>query len=97
MFAVIFKAKPGQQDDEYLQTVARMRELAFNKYGCLDFISATEGELELAISYWEDEESIKNWKSDPEHILAQQAGRANWYESYSVQIVEIKREYSHNT
>ncbi|MFT5521680.1 MAG: heme-degrading monooxygenase HmoA [Enterobacterales bacterium] len=97
MFAVIFKAKPGQQDDKYLQTVARMRELAFNKYACLDFITATEGELELAISYWEDEESIKNWKNDPEHILAQQAGRANWYESYSVQIVEIKREYSHNT
>ena len=97
MFAVIFQAKPSQQDDKYLQTVARMRELAFNKYGCLDFITATEGELELAISYWEDEESIKHWKNDPEHILAQQAGRANWYESYSVQIVEIKREYSNNT
>lgn len=97
MFAVIFKAKPGQQDDEYLKTVARMRELAFNKYGCLDFITATEGELELAISYWKDEESIKNWKDDAEHTLAQKAGRSNWYESYSVQIVEIKREYSHNT
>ena len=95
MFAVIFKAKPGQQDDIYLQTVSRMRELAFNKYGCLDFISATEGDLELAISYWEDEESIKRWKNDSEHTLAQKAGRSAWYESYSVQIVEIKREYAH--
>ena len=97
MFAVIFRAKPGVQDDEYGKTVARMRELAFDKYGCLDFIAATEGEQEIAISYWESEEVIKKWKSDSEHSLAQDTGRTKWYESYIVQVVEIKREYKFNT
>jgi len=96
MYAVIFSAKPGVQDDEYGNTVARMRELAFEKYGCLDFVAVTEGDQEVAISYWENEESIRLWKSDSEHSLAQECGRTKWYESYIVQVVEIKREYKFN-
>ena len=97
MFAVIFRAQPGMQDEKYSETVTRMRELAFDKYGCIDFVAATEGDQEIAISYWDSEESIKNWKSDSEHIQAQQQGRSKWYESYIVQVVEIKREYKFNT
>jgi len=29
-----------------------MRDLAINKYGCSEFISTTEGNNEIAISYW---------------------------------------------
>lgn len=94
MFAVIFRAKPGIQDERYSQTVTRMRELAFEKYGCLDFISATEGDQEIAISYWPDEQSIVQWKSDSEHAVAQQLGREKWYDGYTVQVVEIKRQYT---
>lgn len=97
MYAVIFRAKPGTQDDGYGKTVARMRELAFGKYGCLDFVAVTEGDQEIAISYWENEEAIREWKSDSEHSLAQETGRSKWYESYIVQVVEIKREYKYNT
>jgi heme-degrading monooxygenase HmoA len=97
MFAVIFRAKTGIQDEEYSKSVARMRELAFSKYGCLDFVAVTEGEDEIAISYWENEEAIKQWKKDSEHTLAQELGRAKWYESYIVQVVEIKRQYKYNT
>lgn len=96
MYAVIFRAKTGVQDEEYLKTVARMRELAVNKYGCLDFVSATEGDQEIAISYWPGEHSIQQWKSDAEHTLAQELGRQKWYESYIVQVVEVKRAYSYN-
>jgi heme-degrading monooxygenase HmoA len=96
MYAVIFKAKPGIQDEEYSKTVARMRQLAFDKYGCNEFVAVTEGDQEIAISYWDNEESIRLWKSDSEHALAQELGRNKWYQSYTVQVVEIKREYSFN-
>ena len=96
MFAVIFRAKPAKQDELYSKTVARMRELAFEKYGCIDFITATEeGNQEIAISYWEDEAAIIRWRKDAEHTLAQELGRSQWYDAYSVQVVEIKREYSY--
>ena len=95
MFAVIFKAKPAIQDELYRKTVERMRELAFEKYHCIDFISATtdDGE-EIAISYWPDEATIIRWRKDAEHATAQSLGRSHWYDSYDVQVVEIKREYT---
>jgi heme-degrading monooxygenase HmoA len=96
MFAVIFRAKPAKQDELYSKTVTLMRELAFEKYGCIDFITATEKNgQEIAISYWEDEASIIRWRKDADHQLAQELGRTQWYDSYRVQVVEIKRDYSY--
>ncbi|AWB68984.1 antibiotic biosynthesis monooxygenase [Saccharobesus litoralis] len=97
MLAVIFIAKVGKQDQSYLNAASELRKLAFEQYGCLDFVSATEGPQEIAISYWPDEESIQAWKQDTMHLLAQKYGQEQWYESYQVQIVEVKRQYSFPT
>ncbi|MCW9046508.1 MAG: antibiotic biosynthesis monooxygenase [Gammaproteobacteria bacterium] len=94
MYAVIFKAETGKLDSNYALMAKRMRELAINKHGCCDFISTTENNLEIAISYWRDLQQIKKWKQDPEHLAAQDLGKSTWYKSYTVQIVEIIREYS---
>ena len=94
MYAVIFRARTDRPDPNYDEMVAQMRRLAFERYGCRDFIAVTEGDREIAISYWDDEEAIRAWKNDPDHALAQQRGRDSWYAGYTVQVVEIKREYS---
>ncbi len=94
MYAVIFKAKTGDQDPQYSEMVQLMRELAFEQYNCKDFIAVTEGNQEIAISYWNSEEDIRNWHSDTEHSIAQKLGREKWYESYVVEIVKIERRYS---
>jgi len=93
MFVVIFRAKVRQFDEEYSRVAARMRDLAMGKFGCLEFHAVTEGEHEVALSYWPDEASICAWRNHPEHVLAQQVGRDRWYESYSVQVAEVTREY----
>lgn len=93
MYVVIFKATVAQFDDEYFQTAQSLKELAFSKYGCLDFVSVTEGDEEIAISYWETEQQIRDWKNDPVHKQAQVLGRERWYKSYSVEICELKRKY----
>ncbi len=97
MYAVIFIARIASLDDEYSQMAERMRNLAIEKYGCKGFTSLTGGDEEIAISYWENEEQIKAWKMDPEHVLAQEKGRSKWYRSYHVQVAEIVREYGENT
>jgi heme-degrading monooxygenase HmoA len=94
MYAVIFRAKIAQTDELYFQTGERMRELACGKYGCLEFVSMMEGKEEIAISYWENEKQILNWKKDPEHIKAQEQGRTQWYESYSVEVCKVERSYA---
>ena len=93
MYAVIFKARIKQLDKQYTVTAKRMRELAINHYGCLSFSSYTEGNEEIAISYWSNEADIVKWKQDPEHIAAQEMGRNCWYISYSVEVTEIIRRY----
>lgn len=93
MFVVIFRAKVHKFDEEYSRVAARMRDIAMRQFGCLEFHAVAEGEHEVALSYWPDEKSIRAWRNHPEHVLAQQAGRDRWYESYSVQVAEITREY----
>ena len=93
MFAVIFRATVGHQDAEYGKMASKLRKLAFETYGCLDFTAVTEGNQEIAISYWESESAIKKWKENALHLIAQEFGQKQWYSAYSVQIVEVKHEY----
>ena len=93
MFAVIFRAEVKQLDASYAQFAERLRELAKTRYGCLDFISLSEGDREIAVSYWDSLEQIAAWKKDPDHRAAQEKGRKDWYRSYQVQVVEVVREY----
>ncbi len=96
MYAVVFRAEINKLDETYVTMAARMRELAMEKYGCLEFTAVTEGNQEMAISYWENQAQIKAWKNDVEHQVAQQRGQAEWYRSYRVQVMEVIREYGKN-
>jgi heme-degrading monooxygenase HmoA len=93
VYAVIFKAEINELDEAYFEIASRMRDLAINKYGCLEFTAVSEGNQEIAISYWNNQEQIKAWKNDPEHQRAQALGKSRWYKSYQVQITEIIRSY----
>ena len=97
MYAVIFRAEISDIDEEYLKIAKRLRELALSKYGCIDFVALTEGNNEIAISYWKTKEEIEKWKNDPEHIQAQRLGKEKWYQSYTVQVAEVIREYEWST
>jgi len=92
MYAVIFKATVAELDDDYSLMAEKLRVLAFEKYGCQDFVSVSEGPEEIAISYWETEQQIRNWKNDPLHRLAQARGRDKWYKSFSIEICEVIRK-----
>ncbi len=93
MYAVIFRATVARLDDQYHATARRLRRLAMERYGCLDFVAFSEGDRELAVSWWESEAQIRAWKADPEHRAAQALGRERWYRDYRVEVVEVKRDY----
>ncbi len=95
MFAVIFSAKINELDDEYFQLVENLRNKA-KGHGCIDTSSVCENGEEITISYWNSLEQIQNWKNDSDHIKAQKLGKNKYYQSYSVQVVDILREYSHS-
>ena len=79
MYAVIFRAEINLLDNEYQSTAKAMRELALSKYNCIKFTSSTEGNKEIAISYWESKQDIKAWKENEEHKKVQEAGKTKYY------------------
>ena len=93
MLVVIFTAELATIDDQYRETAATLRKKAREEYGCLEFISVTEGNTEITLSYWQDENSLHHWKNDPEHVQAQLLGKEKWYRSFRVEIAELTRQY----
>jgi heme-degrading monooxygenase HmoA len=95
VYVVIFRATVKEFDEQYSATAARMRELALTQFGCTGFKAVTEGQEEIALSYWPDEQSIQAWRAHPEHQEAQKLGRKHWYSAYSVEVARIDRAYGH--
>ncbi|MBV1870491.1 MAG: antibiotic biosynthesis monooxygenase [Gammaproteobacteria bacterium] len=91
MYAVIFRATINELDPQYSEMTKRMRELAINEYGCTEFTACTEGNNEIAISYWPSKTHIKAWHENEEHKKAQALGKSKWYKSYQVQVTEVLR------
>lgn len=96
-YAVIFTNQRTDGDHGYGEMAARMEKLAATMPGYLGFESARdENGFGIAVSYWETEEAIKNWKAQAEHLEAQQKGRADWYKDYTVRVAKIERAYTKN-
>ncbi|EKN01012.1 MULTISPECIES: antibiotic biosynthesis monooxygenase family protein [Acidocella] len=93
MYVVIFRAQIAQLDEDYSAMAQRLRDMALQEFGCLEFHALSEGDEEIALSYWRDLEAIKAWKAQTAHLLAQNTGRARWYGAYRVEIAEISRAY----
>lgn len=93
-FSVIFTSRRSGADPEYDATAARMIELARDQPGFLGIESArNEGGLGVTVSYWESEESIRAWKSNSEHQVAQERGKTEWYAAYRLRVAKVTREY----
>lgn len=91
-FAVIFTSVRTGEDAGYAATAARMEELAMEQPGFLGMESARET-AGITVSYWKDLESIRNWKSQADHLIAQQLGRERWYSAYKTRICLVERDY----
>jgi heme-degrading monooxygenase HmoA len=61
---------------------------------------ADDGER-VSIVWWQDKESLDQWRQNLKHVDAKQKGRQNWYEYYSMDVAEVYHTSSfareHNT
>lgn len=93
MYLVVFRAEVRHLDADYAAMAAHLRDLALTEFGCLEFHALTEGDQEIALSYWPDLETVARWRKHTAHVLAQELGRERWYRSYRVEITRIERSY----
>lgn len=94
--AVIFTSI--QEDgplDGYGQTAMDMVRLAAEQDGYIGYESARDEDgTGITISYWQDDNSIRNWKRQADHMAAQKAGREKWYRTFVTRIARVERHYS---
>jgi heme-degrading monooxygenase HmoA len=91
-YAVIFTNTLTAGEQGYAAMAQDMEALAKTQPGYLGFESARD-QLGISISYWESLEAIASWKSQSEHLVAQQRGKKDWYSWYKVRICLVEREY----
>jgi len=91
-YAVIFSNVISDIDIGYEEMATKMMKLASEQDGFLGVETARE-ELGITVSYWRDLESIKKWKENSEHAIAQDMGKEIWYRSFKTRIARIERDY----
>ena len=94
-YAVVFTSqRAAGEGPEYEAMANRMLELARTMPGFLDVESARGDDgIGITVSYWQDLESIRNWREHTEHQAAQQLGRTRWYQWYKLRICKVEWEY----
>lgn len=91
-YAVIFTSLRTEGDNGYGEMAERMVKLASQQPGFLGVESAGES-VGITVSYWSDLESIKTWKQNAEHLIAQKQGREAWYKEFKIRISKVERDY----
>ena len=91
-YAVIFSSVRTEGDNGYSKMADLMFELASQQEGFLG-VETARNVLEITVSYWENLDSIRKWKQQSEHLIAQKKGRAEWYKNYKTRISKVERDY----
>ena len=97
MIAVIFEVQiaPSRKQD-YLDLAAELRPLLEQVDGFLSierFQSLTNPEKLLSLSFFRDEEAVRNWRNLSRHRSAQRQGRDDIFADYRLRVAGILRDY----
>lgn len=90
-YAVIFTTERTDVDEGYSEMAEKMEELVMHQDGFLGMESARSG-IGITISYWRDLESIRQWKNNVDHLLAQKYGREKWYRQFKTRVALVERD-----
>ena len=93
MIVILFRSKltPAAGDD-YIAMDAELETIVRQNPGFVDVKSfkAEDGER-LTVVWFRDEESLRTWREQERHRVAQKTGREKWYEYYKLEVATITR------
>ncbi|EOL8944574.1 antibiotic biosynthesis monooxygenase [Cronobacter dublinensis] len=101
MIAVLFEAQAlPQAQQRYFDLAAGLKPLLADAPGFIDlerFQSLAAPDRFLSLSWWENEEAIRQWKGNLMHQAAQQEGRERIFAHYRIRVAQVLRDYSSDT
>ena len=100
MIAVIFEAQPHpDRKNAYLDAAESLRPLLTQIDGFVSierFESLTHPGKILSLSYWRDEEAVRQRRNVEEHRRIQSAGRRTIFADYRLRVAQVIRDYGMN-
>jgi len=100
MIVVIFEVVISQgRRDDYLDIASRLRpqlEMIDGFISIERFESLTVSGKILSLSFWRDEEAVRQWRSLESHREAQADGRGGVFSDYRLRVAEVVRDYGLN-
>jgi len=97
LYAVIFKSKRKDANSElYYEHNDKLQEKIKTIPGYIKHFGVRHPETRegITVVYFETLDAIKQWRDDFEHMAAKDLAKTHFYENYSVEILELQREYS---
>jgi heme-degrading monooxygenase HmoA len=93
MMIIVFRSKlTAAAGDDYNQTSDAIFAHAKMQPGFIDLKSYTAEDGErLTIVWWENAETLEQWRRDLKHMAAKRTGRERWYEYYKMDVAEVVR------
>ena len=93
MIVVLFRSKLVDEPAGYSEMADEMESLARTMPGFIDVKAylAEDGER-LTVVRWENEETLRQWREQERHRVAQRTGRERWYQYYKMEVAEVLRE-----
>ena len=97
MIAIVFEVWPtsGRKED-YLAIAAKLKPELEKMDGFISverFQSLTDPQKLLSLSFWRDEDAVRNWRSQTHHRKSQAAGRGGTFANYRLRIASVVRDY----
>ncbi len=94
-YSAFFTSTLSADVSAYEEMAEKMVDLAKVQSGFLGIESARNSNgFGITISFWSNLQSIQEWKSQTEHLLAQKMGREKWYAKFAVRISKVEKAYS---
>ena len=97
MIAVIFEVWPASgRKEDYLAIAAKLRAELEKLDGFISverFVSLTDPGKLLSLSFWRDEDAVRNWRNREAHRQSQAAGRGGVFADYRLRIASVMRDY----
>ena len=100
MIVVIFETQPHlDRRSTYLDAAERLRPLLAEIDGFVSierFESLVHPGKILSLSYWRDEEAVRQWRNVEAHRQIQHGGRQSIFADYRLRVAQVIRDYGMN-
>ena len=97
MIAVIFEVQPqAGKTADYMEIASQLTPIVKEIDGFISierFESLVHPGKILSLSFWRDEEAIREWRNVEEHRQAQHDGRNGIFSDYRLRIASVIRDY----